>query len=134
MTQHAHAAIGERLERHRRIGGAHEVGDLGQDLVAQRLDGGGAGQRLRLARLALVGQLTVDEQRQEVGFADLRVADRRIRRGRVIVGEDHRAAGVRAQSVQHRGEVGVGGKDDELVEVGVVREQVAHIHDHADVG
>ena len=135
VAQHAHAAVGQRLERHRRIGGAHEVGDLGEDLGAQRLDGSGARQGLRLGTsLVLVRQLAVDQQRQQVGFADLRVADRRVRRGRVIVGKDHRAPGVRAQAVQHRREVGVGGKDDELVEVGVVREQVAHVHHHADVG
>ncbi len=36
--------------------------------------------------------------------------------------------------MQQRREVGVARQDDELVEVGLVREVVAHVHDHADVG
>ncbi len=83
---------------------------------------------------ALIGELAVDEQREEIGFADLRVADRRVRHRCVVVGEDHSAPCVRTQAVQHRREVGIGRKDDELVEVGVVGEDVAHIHHHADVG
>ena len=41
---------------------------------------------------------------------------------------------MRAQAMQHRREVGIARQDDELVEVGVVREVVAHVHHHADVG
>ncbi len=135
VAQHADAAVGQRFERHRRIGGAHELGNLGEDLVAQCLNGSGARQGLRLGTsLVLVRQLSVDEQREQVSLADLRVADRRVRRRRVIVGKDHRAPGVRAQAVQHWREVGIGRKDHELVEVGVVGEQVAHIHHHTDVG
>ncbi len=135
MTEDAHAAVGQRLERHRLVGGAHRVGDLGEDLAAHLLDGRGARQRrLLVAALALVGELAVDEQRQEIRLADLGVANGRVRGGRVIVGVDDRAAGMRAQAMQDRREVGVGREDDELVEVGVVREQVAHVHHHADVG
>ncbi len=92
--------------------------------------GGGARQLLA----AIVRQLAGQDQLDQVGLAHLAVADGGVGRGCELVGEDHRAARMRPQANEHRREVGVAGQDDELVEVGVVHQQVAHVHDHADVG
>ena len=78
--------------------------------------------------------LAFEQQHHQIGFAHFRVADRRVGRCRVVVGVDHRAARMGAQPMQHGGEVGITREDDELVEIGVVREDIAHVHHDADVG
>ena len=89
---------------------------------------------MRLASSAPSAAAPGQDQLDQVGFAHLAVADGRVGRGREVVGEDHRAAGMRPEANEHGREVGVARQDDELVEVGVVHQQVADVHDHADVG
>ena len=106
--------------------------------AASRLSAAGEcgllGSLLHLLRLRPSRNLTLEQQREEVALADLCVTDRRVGRGRVVVRIDHRAARMRAQAVQHGREVGITREDDEFVEIGVMGEDVAYIHHHADIG
>src|SRR5690606_1120480 len=78
--------------------------------------------------------LLLEQKRDEIGLANLTIADRGVGGSRVVVGEDHCAPGVCAQAMQDWGEVRVARKYDEFVKVRAVREIVDDIHDHADVG
>ncbi len=108
VAERPHGTLRQRLERHGRRGAAHGCGDLGDDLAAHVFDarGGRGGGDGRLLRRAL-GDLSVEDQIDQVGLAHLAVADGGVGRCRVVVGEDHGAARVRAQAMQQRREVGV---------------------------
>ena len=140
VTDRAHSTIREHFERHRLRRRADSLGDIGDDLAAQcfaisfghhrRLGRRRNRGRRAVADLAMVLEQEIDQ----IGFAHFAVADRGVGRGRVVVRENHCAAGVGAQAVEHRREVGVAREDHELVEMGAVGEMVDHVHDHANVG
>ena len=133
MTQRAQRPVCQRLEGHRGRRRPHACDHLGQDLAARVLHPflwRGGGQPVG----ALCGQLAREDQFDQVGFADLAIADGRVGRRGEVVGENHGAARMGPEADEHGREVGIARQDDELVEIGIVHQQVANVHDHADVG
>ena len=133
VPEHAHGPVGERLEQHGCRRSAHVGDDLRDDGAARRLDLGGCQGSRRALRVLVARHLAVENQGNQVGFANLAIADGRVGCRRVIVGINDRTARVRAQAMQHGRKIGVAGQDDELVKIGLVREIVAHVHHHADI-
>ncbi len=134
MAEGAHGAVGQRFERHGLAGGAYAADHLGDDRLLHSFEVGSRRLAQRAARLHLLVDAAFEQQGDEVGLADLAVADRGIGLGRVVVGEHDRATGVGAQAMQDGREVGVSRQQDELVEARLVVQHVAHVHHHADVG
>ena len=158
MTELTNQFIRQRLKRHRQVGGSYDACNFGGQIPAKgrevcdrmRL---AVSKRWRLSRslsLALtlglrqlrgrrirrdraVATPAIEQQPEQVGLTHLAVADRGIGRSGLVVGEDHCAAGMGTKPMQQRREVGIARQDDELIEIGVVRDHVPHVHDDADI-
>ncbi len=138
-AHHPHGAVGKGFKRHGLRRGAHVGDDLGQNVLTGLLDidhrlSGARGCKFTSAHRLIGDRLAVEQHGNEVRLADLAVAQCRVRLGRVVVGEHHRAACVRPQAMQHRREVRVSRQDHEFVEERLMGEDVADIHDDADIG
>ena len=74
------------------------------------------------------------QQPDQVTLANFAIAQCLVRRGCVIVGEEHDIPRMGPEPMQQRREVGIARQDHELVEMRVMCDEVANIHDHTDIG